>query len=234
MQRSKASERKILNDGDFILVDYVGKIKDSGEVFDLTNEEVAKKENVHKKDFKYGPVPFIVGSEFAIRGLNEALKEMKVGEKKKVEIKPEKGFGERSEELVKLIPEARFRKQNVNVTPGETVTINRLKGKIISVDGGRVKVDFNHPLAGKTLDYEIEIVRQIDDLNEKVASIFFYFIGVSKEDLEIKVENSTAKVYFKEKLNIHQEAKSLITENVFKWIKEINKVEMIDSFERLE
>jgi len=110
-----------MKSGDFVYVDYVGRIKDSGQIFDLTREEVAKKEGVENPNFKYKPVPIIIDAKFVIAGLNDALKEMKVGEKKKVEILPAKSFGERKEELVKIIPLSKFKEQNLDPFPGAVV-----------------------------------------------------------------------------------------------------------------
>jgi len=219
-----------MNSGDFVYVDYIGRVKESGEIFDLTKEDVAKKENVYNKEFKYGPVPMIVDADFILPGLNEALKEMKVGEKKTVEIKSEKAFGERNLELIKLIPEARFKEQDIEARPGNFVTVNRLRGKIVSVDGGRVKVDFNHPLAGKTLEYELEVVSQIAEQTEKVKAVVYYFTGIGKEDLEAKITEAVAEVEFKKQLNITRDAKDTIAKTIIKWIKPIEKVKFVDVF----
>jgi FKBP-type peptidyl-prolyl cis-trans isomerase 2 len=219
-----------MNSGDFVYIEYVGKIKESGEIFDLTREDVAKKENMYNEEIKYGPVPIVVDADFVMPGLNDALKEMKVGEKKNFEIKPDRAFGERNSELVKLIPEARFKEQNMDATPGSFVTINKLKGRILSVDGGRVKVDFNHPLAGKTLEYEIEIISRIEDQTEKVKALIYYFTSIQKEDLEIKIMEKTAEVEFKKQFNMMKEVKEIIAKNIVKWIKPVEKVKFVDVF----
>ena len=113
--------------GDFVEVDYVGRIKESGEVFDLTREDIAKQENVFDPKFPYKPVVLIVGSDFIIKGLDEALKGMNVGENKKVDIPPEKGFGERKAELVKTVPLSKFKEQDTKPYPGAVVNVGNLK-----------------------------------------------------------------------------------------------------------
>lgn len=215
--------------GDFVLVDFVGRIKDTREIFDITEEDIAKKEGIHRPGFKYKPVPMIVGSNFILPGLNDALKEMKVGEKKTVDIPPEKAFGNRNPDLIKLIPESRFKKQGVNATPGSFVTINRIKGKIISVDGGRVKVDFNHPLAGKVLEYELKILKKITKPEEKIKSVFHYFTGL--EEVEVAIKNGEAEINIKKRVNVLVETKERIAKAVIKWVKGIKKVKFIEEFE---
>lgn len=220
-----------MNIGDFVYIEYIGRIKDTKEIFDLTKEDIAKKEKVFNPKFKYGPVPVIVDSKFILPGLNEALKKMKVGDKKTVEIPPEKAFGHRNPGLVKLIPEARFKEQNINATPGSFVTINRIRGRIVSVGGGRVKIDFNHPLAEKTLEYELEIVSEIKEPIEKIKAVAYYFAGIEKDDIEANIKDNEVEITIK-KGNILRETKEVIARVITKWIHGIEKVKFIEIFEK--
>jgi len=221
-----------MNSGDFIYIDYVGRVKDTGEIFDLTKEDVAKKEGLYSEKFKYGPVAAIIDSDLVLPGLNEALKEMKVGEKKIIEIKPDKAFGERNPELIKLIPEARFKEQDIDVAPGKFVTVNRFRGKVASVDGGRVKVDFNHPLAGKILEYELEIVGEIKENDEKIKAVVCYLTAVDKSDVDLTIAGSEAEIKFKKKFDLLVEVKEQIAKNILKWVSGIEKVKFSEVFEK--
>ena len=88
--------------GDLIRLEYTGKIKETGEIFDTTSEEIAKREDIYNQNARYGPVPIIVGGKKIIEGIDEALLKMNVGEEKTIEVPPKKGFGERSPKLMKL------------------------------------------------------------------------------------------------------------------------------------
>jgi len=217
-----------MNDGDFVLLDFVGRIKESGEIFDLTKEEIAKENGLYNPNFIYKPIPVIVGSHFIIKGLEEEIKKMKVGDKKKIVVKPENGFGERSEKLIKLISIAEFKKQNIDPYPGMPVTINNLRGRVLSVSGGRVKVDFNHPLAGKELEYELEIKDEIKKNEDKVKAIVELFI---KPDENINVQISEGCADIKLSNSIHTDTEKEIFEAIKKWIKDIKKVRFIQEFE---
>jgi len=221
-----------MNTGDFVYINYIGRIKDTKEIFDLTKEEVAKKENVFDPKIKYGPVPVIVDAKFILPGLNDALKGMNIGEKKTVEIPPEKAFGHRNPELIKLIPEARFKEQNMNVTPGSFVTINRIKGRIVSVGGGRVKVDFNHPLAEKTLEYELEVVSEIKEPIEKMKAVAYYFTGMEKDDIGAKIKDNEVEITIRKKVNVLQQTKEVIAKTITKWVQGIEKVKFVEIFEK--
>jgi FKBP-type peptidyl-prolyl cis-trans isomerase 2 len=215
--------------GDFVQVDYVGRIKDTGEVFDLTKKDVAKKENIFNPKFLYKPVVLIVGSDFIIKGLDEALKSMKVGEKKSVDIPVEKGFGERKPDLIKTIPLSKFKEQDTKPYPGAVVSVGNLKGRVVSVDGGRVKIDFNHPLAGKTLEYELEIKSEVKERPEKIKAIFKYFTGI--DEVEVICKQKTAEITIKKDVDITRPIKKMVSNSIMKWCG-IEKVKIVEMFEK--
>lgn len=162
--------------GDVIKLRYTGKIKETGEIFDTTEEEVAKQAGIYKENGVYGPVPIAVGAGHVIKGLDEALEGLEVGKKYEIEVPPEKGFGKRDRKLIKTFTLGQFRRQGIIPFPGmpveiETESGRKLKGRVLTVSGGRVRVDFNHPYAGKHLVYEVEVVEKIDDPIEKVKAM---------------------------------------------------------------
>lgn len=229
LQGGKADK---MNSGDFVYIDYIGRVKDSGEIFDLTKEDVAKKEGIYKDGIKYGPVPIIVDSNFILKGLNKVLKEMKVGEKRVVEISYEDGFGKRDTNLIKLIPENFFKEQEIDLKPGTYITIRGVRGKILSADGGRIKVDFNHPLAGKNLLYEIEIRSQITNEEEKIRAVIYYFTNLSGEEVKIKSVEGEVEVELVKHQSILHETKETIAKNVIQWVDGVKKVKFTDVYEK--
>ncbi len=215
-----------MKQGDFVYIDYVGKVKDTGEIFDLTSEDLAKKEGTHNPNARYGPIPVVVGGDFVLKGLDEALLQMNVGDKKTVEVSIEKGFGERKPELIRLIPLSVFKEQNIDPNPGSYVTINGLNGRVISGDGGRIRVDFNHPLAGKRLEYEIEIKAEIKDDSEKVMGVVTYFTNTGRDDMEVKVADKLAEIKFKDNKEIPTRVKEKVSDVIMKWVA-IEKVRFV-------
>jgi len=120
--------------GEFVRISYIGRV--NGEIFDLTDEDVAKREKIFNPRIKYKPVPVIVGAGFVIPGLDEELEKMKVGEKKKVTIPAEKAFGQRKKELVKVVPESAFKKQNFKPKAGLIVDFS---GTIVKKSWGKFR-----------------------------------------------------------------------------------------------
>lgn len=164
-----------LEKGDLVLIDYVGK--SDGEIFDLSSEEKAKENNVHQENRDYKPIPVLVGEKYVIEGLEEEIKEMEIGEEREVEVPADKAYGERDSDNMETFPEKEFEKQDVNVQVGERIMIGRRQGRVVSKGSGRVRVDFNHPLAGKDLDYWVKVQEKIEDNEEKAEYIFNYRLG---------------------------------------------------------
>jgi len=68
-----------LKKGDFVLIEYVGKVKETGEVFDTTIEEVAKKERLYKEGEIYEPKLVVIGEGWVLKALDESLTTMEIG-----------------------------------------------------------------------------------------------------------------------------------------------------------
>lgn len=219
-----------MNTGDFVSIDYIGRVKDTGEIFDVTMEEAAKKEKVYDAHVVYRPINVVVDANFIIKGLDDVLKEMKVGEKRTILVEPEKAFGPRNPDFIKPIPLSNFKGQNIDPTPGSYITINNVRGRIISADGGRVRVDFNHPLAGKKLEYEIEVKKEITDVAERVKAIVGYMTGIVFEKIHVKVNEKEAEVKVDAKQELPANTKKSIADLAIKWVKGIEKIKFVDEY----
>lgn len=207
--------------GDFIRINYVGRLE-SGEIFDLTDAELAKKEKIFNPKARYGPAPVIVGAGFVIPGVDKALAEMKVGEKRAVEISPEEGFGSRDPKLVRTVPQKVFRQQP---QPGMVVDFGDSRGRVQSVSAGRVRVDFNHPLAGKALKYELEVVEKIEGQENQVRAVLEFFGAVNAG---VSIEGETARISAPIPQHIRQRISAIILE----YVKGIANVEFIESYRK--
>jgi FKBP-type peptidyl-prolyl cis-trans isomerase 2 len=201
-----------MQDNDFVLVSYSGKIRETGEEFDKSNE-----------------IPVIIGAGYILKGVEKALKDMQVGEKTTVEISPASGFGERNDKLVKLIPLAEFIKQDAKVQPGMIVSIQNMRGKVLSVSGGRVRVDFNHPLAGKTLVYDLEIKEKIEKPDEKVKAIVNIYMNVDKIKVDVVIKGKETEIILPPLINSVYKKK--IADDCIKYL-DLEKVKFVEVFEK--
>ena len=189
---------------DVIRLHYTGRIKETGEIFDTTYEDVAKEAGIYSEKGIYGPVPIAVGAGHVIKGLDEALEGLEVGKKCTIEVPPEKAFGRRDPKLIKTFTIGQFRRQGIHPFPGldveiETESGKKLKGRVMSVSSGRVRVDFNHPYAGKTVVYEVEVLEKIDDPIEKVKALIELRIPrIDFGKVQIEVGENDVKIDFGE------------------------------------
>lgn len=171
----------MVEDGDVVEIDYVGRILSTGEVFDLTSEEIAEEEGHDVSDMDLGPMKILIGAGHVIPGLEDAIQDMDEGDKKAVEVTAEDAFGERSSDEVKTISRREFKKYDVTPRRGLVVEIDGRRGKILSASSGRVRVDFNHPLAGKDLTYDVEVRRVLDKPEERVHAVLAFY-GLDEMD----------------------------------------------------
>ncbi|MBN2454825.1 peptidylprolyl isomerase [Candidatus Woesearchaeota archaeon] len=202
--------------GDFVEVDYTGKLADTGEVFDTTNAEAAKKAGMDKGNFK--PIIIELGKNWLLPGIEKQLDGKELGSYN-FKVKPEEGFGKKNPKLMQLVATSKFRQQNINPMPGMQLNIDGVVGTIKAVSGGRVIVDFNHPLAGRNLDYDITVKRIVTDPKEKINAMLS-ILGI-KADLKIEVE----KAVLTPEKELPESIRQKFSEEIKKSVPEIKSVE---------
>lgn len=213
--------------GDFIKLNYTGKFED-GRIFDTTDEELAKKEEIFNPRGLYGGDVVIVGAGHTIEGLDEDLEGKEVGYSGTVVISPEKAFGPSNPKLVETISITKLKDRNVH--PGLAVEVDGRNGVVSRVIGRRVTVDFNSPLAGKTVTYEYTIEKVLDTDVEKVQGLLALYTGL--RDLEIETADGVVKIYTPTGLTFNQRwlmAKNRVASELFKYagFKEIQFIEKV-------
>ncbi|MEM4254851.1 MAG: peptidylprolyl isomerase [Candidatus Norongarragalinales archaeon] len=180
-----------MKEGDFAEVDFTGKT--DGRVFETTLAEDAKKAGLYDEKRVFKPVLIVAGKRMLVSGLDDEI--VKAGENGSgaITLAPEKAFGQRNPNLVRLISLSKFQEQGITPAPGMTLEIDNMPARVVSAEGGRVKVDLNHPLAGKTIDYSFAVKKVYADASSKVqavASNLFSQTGVSA-----KLDGPTARFF---------------------------------------
>lgn len=119
------------------------------------------------------PFDYLHGANNIVPGLEEALTDKPVGETVKVTVPPAKGYGERNDEMVQAVPRANF-PDDFDAKVGSVFHAQTEDGQVLQgfiadlPDDKMVVVDFNHPLAGKTLDFEVEVMGVRDANKEEL------------------------------------------------------------------
>ncbi len=205
---------------DFIEIEFTGKIKD-GAIFDSNI-----KEDLIQLNPKENPKPFIfcLGEGMFLKGIDDFLIGKEIGEYT-IELSPSNAFGLRVPEMIQKVPSKIFREQKLNPVIGAVFNFDGRVAKVLSVSGGRVIVDFNHPLAGKEVVYKVKVLRKLDDIKEKIKSFLNFLF---RRDLSFSIESNKVileveknliqfvKIFqekFKEVFNLELEAKEIVSDS---------------------
>lgn len=206
----------MIGEKDFVLIDFVGRIKSSGKIFDLTRKDVAEKEGINNKEFNFSPVLVIPSSNYVLKAVASSLIGKEVGAKYTLEVDAENAFGKFDPKLVKTFGLNVFRQNGVNPSVGDVLMLDNTLATVLSVSGGRVMVSFNNPLAGKDLSYDIEIVKTVDDVKEKCAAVFEHYVGKKPESTEIG--ENTVKISYKG--DVKEYTKDAVAADIKKYVGE--------------
>ena len=171
----------MLQKKDFVEVEFTARIKNTNEVFDSNIKKDLKKANLN---VEAKPFVFSIGEGMFLKGIEDLLIGKDLGEYK-FELTPENAFGPRDSKLIQIIPMKVFKEQNLNPVQGFMFNFDGRVAKVLSVSGGRVIVDFNNPVAGKDVVYDVKILRKIEDLNEKIKSHINFFF---RKDFDFEVK----------------------------------------------
>lgn len=199
--------------GDFIELDFVGRVKETNTIFDLTSEKEAKNNNIYNPKQTYKPVVVCIGENEIIKGLDEELTGKEEKKQYTIEIPQEKAFGKKSLKLIKLIPSRAFKQQKIAPFPGLQINIDGIIGIVRAVSGGRIIVDFNHPLAGKNLIYTLTINKIVSDDKEKIKAIL-------RTEAKIEIKNSEAKIT----LDIPEKLQEILGKRIKKLVPKVKKI----------
>jgi peptidylprolyl isomerase len=224
-----------LQKGDFILINYTAKVKETNEVFDTTIEETSKKEHLHKEGEIYEPKLVVIGEGWVLKALDESLTTMEPNKTQSVEIPPEKAFGPRDPEKVKRVPLKQLLAKEVhNPTIGMRIEYGGKNATIRSIGAGRVLLDFNPPLAGKTLIYEVTVNKKLETNKEKIATLIHRRIPVVEaEKFKFTIQEKTLAIDMPEDtfyIEGVQIAKRGIAMDMQKFLPEFTEIKFVESF----
>lgn len=213
--------------GEFVKINYIGSV--DGAIFDTTYEDVAKEDGSFAEGKSYKPIIVCVGGNHVIPGLDEDLVGKEIGTENEVTIAPEKAYGERDDSLVKSVNVKDFKEKP---TVGMRVTSDGRQGFVANIVGSRAVVDFNHMLAGKTLDYKYTIEGIVEDPVEKAEAIFDLFIG---RELEITLEDGMMTIILPPGITYDQRwmmGKGMCVHQIFEYVDGVEEIELKENFKK--
>lgn len=227
-----------IKNGDFILTNLTCKVKESGDVVETTLEKIARESGLHKEGATYEPMFIVVGEASVPKGLDESFAGIEVGQAATFEVPPEKGYGPRDPSKMRLVPLRRFRAESITPLPGMTVHLDGKSAIIRAVGAGRVQLDYNHQLSGKTLIYDVKVEKVLESFEEKVRAILHRrIIGLDAEKFTTRLVEGSLTVEIPEEgffLEGLQVLKQAVGADILKYYPEIQQVSFVEVIKRKE
>jgi peptidylprolyl isomerase len=222
-----------LEKGSLILLDYTAKIKDTNEIFETTRENDVKNSDNYDPSRKYEPRLLGVGEGWVLKGLDDALLNANMGEQLNIEIPPDKAFGDRDPAKVRMIPLRKLGEKANEIGIGDVIELDERMGIVRFIGSGRVQVDFNHKYAGKTLVYDANIIKKIENDDEKITSLVRRRLPIDPTDVQYEMKDSEIEITIPEKIYLLdglQIIKRGIAGDIFKFMPAIQNIRFIEKY----
>jgi len=225
-----------IKNGDFLLVNYALKVKETGETVGTTIETVAKEAKIYRGEERYEPFFVVVGEGWVPKGLDEAFAGFDIGKATTIELPPEKAYGARDPKKVRLVPLRKFTADGLTPVPGLQVNMDGKVAQVRAVGAGRVQVDYNHPFAGRTLVYDVTVEKIIETDEEKVRNLLHKRLPpVEQDKFQVTLANGKLQIeipeeaFFLEELQV---AKQTIIADMGKFFPKIETVAFLETFKK--
>ena len=173
-----------LENGDIVRVTYTARVGESGRVIDTTDTDIASDAAIEDVE-PTGPTPVVLGEGHVFEPVEEAIREHPTGESIRVTVDPEDAFGEGDP--------TDYTHVDIDSVPddlrehGAQLTHSGRTGFIESLDEESAKINFNHPLAGMAIEYELTVRERVDKPLERVHAVLELY-GLSG-DVEVSFES---------------------------------------------
>lgn len=233
-----------LQKGDFILINFTAKVKETNKVFDTTFEETARKEHLMEEGEIYEPKLIVIGEGWMFKGkilktLDESLVGMELAQSATIEIPPDQAFGPRDPEKLKRFSIKNLQDRGVQNFPiGKKIEYGDKAPIIRSIGAGRVLLDFNEEFAGRTLVYDITINKKLETNEEKVTALIHRLIPtVDPANFKFNIELNILTIEMPEDtfyIKGIQVNKRAIASDIQKYLKDITAIKFIETFKASE
>ena len=186
-----------VKNGDFIRIDYTEFV--DGQAIATTDKYLAEEKGILSEEIQYGPHLVVMGAGQLVKGFESDLVGKEIGYSGRVEMDPENAFGLHDPKNIELVPLNRFKEERP--VPGMRVGMDNRTGTVTRVIGRKVSIDFNHPLAGKTVVYEYTIRETVEDQTERLKALIKTF---GRVDLEAEIKDEIAVITVPWELNYYK------------------------------
>ena len=223
-----------LQKGDFILIDYIAKVKETNEVFDTTKEDAAKEARIHKEEEIYEPKLVVIGESWVLKALDESLLTAEIGQETTVVIPADKAFGPRDPDKIRRVPIKQLYAKEINPVVGARIEFQGKTATIRAIGAGRVLLDFNPALAGRTLIYDLTVNKKLEVDEEKIGALIHRRVPVVEESkFEITLQDKNLVIDMPEEtfyVEGIQIAKRGIAMDIQKFLSNVITTKFVETF----
>ena len=166
--------------------------------------------------------------------LDEALTTMEINKPCNCEISPEKGFGQRDPEKIKRVPIKQLYAKEINPVVGAQIEFQGKDAVVRSIGAGRVLLDFNPPLAGKTLIYEVTVTKKFESKEEKIGALIHHRIPIVEENkFKLTIQDTSLTIdmpedaFYIEHIEIYKRG---IATDIQKFIPDLTETKFVETF----
>ena len=184
-----------LQEGDFVRLAYTARTVDGGQLVDTTDLEVAEEEGVDTEGQNIEPRVIVLGAGHIFGAVEQDIVGKEPGETGSVSIPAADAFGEYDPDEVRTVSADKIPEDSRH--PGGHVDIDGQHGHVETIIGGRARVDFNHMLAGEDIEYDYEILEEVEDRVEKARGLLGMYVDVNL-DMHIETDEEKQAVYDEE------------------------------------
>ncbi|WP_372478978.1 peptidylprolyl isomerase [Halomicrobium sp. HM KBTZ05] len=188
-EESAADEEEAqgFEEGDFVEMAYTARTVEGGDLVDTTDPEVAEEEGVGE-DQEFAPRTIVLGQGHLFEAVEEDVYGEEVGHSGTVTVPATEAFGEYDESEVRTVAADKIPEDDRY--PGAHVDVDGEHGHVETIIGGRARVDFNHPLAGEGIEYDYEVLSEVDDREEQAQGILSMMLDM---ELDVWFETETVE-----------------------------------------
>ena len=194
-----------MDNGSIVHVDYDLYNASNDKLIETTREEVAKEHDLHDENREYSPMITPVGDGRLIPGFESHLAGAEAGKDYEFDIEPTEAYGDRDQNKIETISQnvlLRSVRDPNTLAIGAPVEIGGRQGILQFMRAGRARIDYNPPLAGVTLRYNYQIVKVVEDRNEKVQTLMKMNTG--RDDFEIEFDGDDLTMTLPEEMAYDQ------------------------------
>jgi FKBP-type peptidyl-prolyl cis-trans isomerase SlyD len=208
-----------LQEDDFVRLAYTARTVEGDDLVDTTDAEVAEEEGIDDEERDFEPRVIVLGAGHIFESVEEDIYGGEVGDEGSVVVSAEEAFGEYDPEEVRTVSADKIPEDDRY--PGANVQVDNQQGYVETIIGGRARVDFNHPLAGEDIEYDYEVVDEVEDRSEMAEGLLGMYIDADldmwietdEEEEEVEGEDGETETETVEKETLYIEATPQLSMN---------------------